>query len=62
MLGHEKPIACRTRDDPQTPYTNKGLGFRVKGLGLGCSPLYKQSLIGIIIGGTIVPIKGEHPK
>ena len=26
-------------------------------LGLGCSPLYKQSLMGIILGGIRVPFK-----
>ena len=34
---------------------------------LGCSPLYEQSFIGILLGGTTIPIKElshkvEHPK
>ena len=37
------------------------------GLRLGCSPLYQQSLMGIIQGGAVTPIedssyKGEHPQ
>ena len=34
---------------------------------LECSPIYEQSLVGVLIGGTIIPTKdfehkGEHPK
>ena len=46
-------------------------------LNLGCFPLYEQSLVGILMGGTIIPetlnpkpkaplravsIRGEHPR
>ena len=39
---------------------SRGKGFR-----LGCSPLYHQSLIGMLIGGTIIPIgsiRGKIPR
>ena len=39
----------------------------VEGFGLGCSPLHSQSLLGIIIWGTMIPLKDcstkrDHPK
>ena len=50
-------------------YTTGGLGFglhRVYGFSLGCSPYTNSPQIGIIVGGSIIPIqdceyKGEHP-